>query len=142
MSGICTFIGHKDCPEDIIPLLYSRIEDLILNGVDIFYVGTHGRFDYYAYKQLIELEKKYDIKFKVVLSCLEGVKGYIDIERTVYPEEIANAMRKFSILKRNEYMIKKSTHLICYINNSFSNSYRFYELALKNKLEVINIGKL
>ncbi len=117
MSGICTFIGHKDCPEDIIPLLYSRIEDLILNGVDIFYVGTHGRFDYYAYKQLIEL-------------------------RTVYPEEIANAMRKFSILKRNEYMIKKSTHLICYINNSFSNSYRFYELALKNKLEVINIGKI
>ncbi len=43
---ICTFFGHRECPEEIYPKLYDAIETLIRQkGVRCFYVGNQGRFD-------------------------------------------------------------------------------------------------
>jgi len=73
----CTFIGHSDCDESIKDKIYSAIEKLINeNNVNTFYVGTHGHFDYYAYKTLCELKKIYDIEILVVLSHLGTVPDY------------------------------------------------------------------
>ena len=142
MNRACTFIGHHDCPENIIPELRKQIEKMILSGIDTFYIGTHGNFDFYVYQQLENFEKVYEIKFIVVLATLDKLKGYISPKKTIYPTEVANTVRKFCIVKRNYYMIKNSTHLVCYINNTFSNAYQFYEFAKKKNLEIINLGKL
>ena len=73
----CTFIGHSDCDVSIKDKIYSAIEKLINeNNVNTFYVGTHGHFDYYAYKTLCELKKIYDIEILVVLSHLGTVPDY------------------------------------------------------------------
>ena len=44
---ICTFFGHKDTPQNILPVLRTVIIDLIQNkNVDLFYVGNNGNFDF------------------------------------------------------------------------------------------------
>lgn len=43
---VCTFFGHRDCPESIRPLLRAAIVDLIeKHRVRLFYVGNEGNFD-------------------------------------------------------------------------------------------------
>ncbi len=140
----CTFIGHHDCPTEIKPHLYSLIEQLIINeNVSVFYVGTHGEFDRIVYDVLCEIEKKHNnITICVVLAYLKkGIESpYYDLQKTIYPESLDFVPPRYAINKRNMYMIKQSRFLICYINDSFSNSYRFFCKAKKENLRIINIG--
>ena len=42
----CFFIGHRNAPETLLPLLASAVERHITEyGVDDFVVGHYGRFD-------------------------------------------------------------------------------------------------
>ena len=44
---VCTFFGHRDCPNTIKPLMREVIIDLIENqNVDTFYIGQQGSFDF------------------------------------------------------------------------------------------------
>ena len=55
--GICTFFGHRDCPETLLPALRDAVENAILrDGIDTFYVGREGAFDLLAAKVLLEKE--------------------------------------------------------------------------------------
>ncbi|MBQ6625774.1 MAG: hypothetical protein IIX27_00600 [Ruminococcus sp.] len=138
----CTFIGHKDCPQEIKEKLCETVEDLIVNSdVRRFYVGTHGSFDRLAYKVLCDFESKYEIEIIVVLSYLYHKKDvYYDLSKTVFPEEVDKADKKYAIVRRNEFMIKRSQVLVCYVNNMVSNSYKYMTQALKKGLRVINIS--
>lgn len=138
----CTFIGHSSCDPQIKTKLYSTIEKLIKeHNVTTFFVGTHGDFDYYAYMALCELEKIYDIEILVVLSRLDKAPFYCDTSKTIFPDMVAKSPFKYAIIKRNQYMISRSQFMICYINNTFTNTYTFVKLALNKKLQLINIGK-
>ena len=138
----CTFIGHKDCPQEIKEKLCETVEDLIVNSdVRRFYVGTHGSFDRLVYKVLCDFESKYEIEIIVVLSYLYHKKDvYYDLSKTVFPEEVDKADKKYAIIRRNEFMIKRSQVLVCYVNNMVSNSYKYMTQALKKGLRVINIS--
>lgn len=139
----CTFIGHRGCPWDMKDKLEEAVEELIVKeGVRLFYVGNQGGFDRLVYQVLCDMEKRYPIKTKVVLAYINQKEkdSYYDPEKTVYPEEIAKALPRFAIHKRNEYMIQKSRYLICYLNVSFSNAYTFVEKAIKKELKTINLG--
>lgn len=38
---VCTFFGHKDCPDSIKERLWETLKELIVNHhVDMFYVGN------------------------------------------------------------------------------------------------------
>lgn len=138
----CTFIGHSDCTPEIKVRLYSSIERLIKEyNVTTFYVGTHGKFDYYAYIILCELEKNYDINILVVLAYLNNIPDYFDRTKTVFPESVEKAPPKYAIIRRNYYMIEKSQFMICYIDDNFSNSYKFIKNAVSKKINIINLGK-
>ena len=46
----CCFFGHKDTPETIKGNLFAAIEQLIVeHGVETFYVGNQGSFDFYEH---------------------------------------------------------------------------------------------
>lgn len=140
----CTFIGHRDCSADIKSALYDIINNLIIKeNVSTFYVGTHGNFDKYVYEVLCMLEKKYEIKVFAVLAYLNNGKkqNFYDINHTIYPCVLENVPLRFAINKRNMYMIEQSQYMVCYINNTFSNSYRFVSKAINKNLKVFNIGK-
>ena len=52
---ICTFFGHRDASEKLIPVLKETIKQLISEGVTHFYVGNNGNFDYMVQSVLLEL---------------------------------------------------------------------------------------
>lgn len=141
----CAFIGHKNCSCDIKEKLFAEIEHLIIaKGVTDFYVGTQGNFDRYVYEVLTEIEKKREINIRVVLAYLTAKNNYTyyDSEKTIFPDCLTNTPPRFAISKRNNYMIRQSKFLICYLNNRFSNTFCFVEQALKQNIKVINIGNL
>lgn len=143
MRGCC-FFGHKDCPREIAFRLSTAIEKLITDdGVTRFYVGTHGSFDRLVYKALCELEKKYaDIQVFVVLAYLNRTPqdNDYDMQKTVFPDELTKTPARFAIRQRNAYMLKQADVVIAYLNDPFSNTYRFVETAVKRKKRVINLG--
>lgn len=139
----CTFIGHRECPESIKPILYKELENLIINNnVRDFYVGTHGDFDRIVYETLCELEKAYSIKVSVVLAYLYSLnkQTYYDANKTIYPDILAKTPFKFAIIKRNDFMIHQSQYIICYVNHANSNASKFVKKAIKRKLKIINLG--
>lgn len=140
---ICTFIGHRDCPESIRPTLYKTISSLIVNNdVKTFYVGTHGNFDRMVYDVLCELQLIYSIKVCVILAYRDktGKQTYYQTDQTIYPDILEKTPLRFAINKRNIYMINQSQYMICYMDYTNSNTLTFVKTAIKKGLRVINLG--
>ena len=140
----CTFFGHRNCDERIKPTLYNAIESLIINNIsDKFYVGHNGDFDSYVLHTLRELKKKYThISYWVVLSYIPSniEQNNFDECETIVPDGIENVYKKFAILHRNEWMLKKSDSVIVYITQSYGGAAKFYRKALKLDKNVLNIA--
>ena len=57
---ICTFFGHRDCPDTIKPKLRTVLVELIeQHSVSGFYVGNKGAFDRMVLSVLRELSGAY-----------------------------------------------------------------------------------
>lgn len=140
----CTFIGHKNCENEIKQQLFLTIEKLIIDkNVTVFYVGTQGNFDRLVYASLCELEETYSIKIFVVLAYLKDQPfAYYDKNKTIFPDELTKVPLRLAIRRRNSFMIDNSDFVVCYLNNSFSNTFPNVIEALKKKKQVINLGKV
>ena len=140
----CTFFGHSECYELDVSILKMTIEDLINKGIDTFYVGHNGNFDNLVFGALIDLQKIYpNISVTVVLAYLttqntkhDPYQGY-----TIYPEDVAEAPRRFAIDRRNRWMIEHSDFCICYITHTWGGAYKFVSLAKKKGLKITNLGE-
>lgn len=131
----CFLFGHADAPESIMNGLETAIENEILNGTTEFVVGSHGRFDRMAVTALRRAKKRHSqITLRVLLAYhpaerpVEVPDGF---NGTVYPP-IENAPRKIALIKANQYMIKSSDSLICYVCH-FGNSRNMLEYAQRQK---------
>ena len=138
----CTFFGHKDAPDAIYPKLLKVVEELFLeHNVDRFLVGTHGSFDSLALKALRELKKKYPLLvYSVVLAYLSDVNNFQDFE-TIFPEGIEVIPKRFAITYRNEWMVRASDVVVCYIDHSWGGASQFVEMATKQGKEIINLAQ-
>ena len=115
---------------------------MILNkNVGKFYIGTHGSFDYMVQRVLKRLKGKYNwIKYNVVLAYMpETPEENKDYSNTIYPDGLEKVPKKYAIIERNKWMIKKSDYLICYVEHTFSNAYQFKEFAKKKDKIVFNL---
>lgn len=86
MTKTCTFFGHKDTPETVKNGLHTTIEKLITEyGVETFYVGNQGAFDFHTRAALRQLQEKYPyIRYAVVLAYMPGeVSEYEDHSDTL-----------------------------------------------------------
>ena len=117
---------------------------ITVENVKKFYVGTNGNFDKMVYRILKVLENEYQIEVNVVLAYLnfKTENVYFDIADTIFPDILEKTPFRFAINRRNEYMIKNSHYIICCVDNTLTNSYKYIEIALRNKLKIINIGSL
>lgn len=138
---VCTFFGHRDSPDSIIPRLRSTIIDLIVNkDVSLFYVGNNGNFDRMVSHILSELSSEYDFKYYVVLSSF--LKNNDPENVTIIPEGIESVYPKFAINYRNQWMIDHSDYVVTYvINNIGSCAAKFKEKATIRKKYVIEISE-
>jgi len=139
---ICTFFGHRDCPNTIKEILQKVLEDLITNhDVNTFYVGHQGRFDAIAYRTLQELQKTYThIRVTVVLAYMPGKKtDTTHYENTLLPDGIESTPPRYAISYRNDWMLKQADYVITYITRPFGGAAQYAEKAIRQKKTVINL---
>lgn len=141
---VCTFFGHRDTPHNIEERLKAVLTVLITQkGVDTFYIGHQGNFDFIAQKVVLKLKEEFPhINYSIVLAYIPAGKENFfteDYEHTMYPEELESTPPKFAISKRNRWLIEHSDMVVTYVWHTFGGSSQFKELAEKLGRTVINI---
>ena len=141
-SKTCCFFGHREVIHNIRPKLTSIIEKLITeDGVIDFFVGNQGQFDWMVYSVLKELKAKYpQIRYTVVLAYMpdEHIKELYG-EDTLFPDGLESVPKKFAISKRNDWMIRQSGVVVCYVHKITGGAAKFREKAEKKGLRIINV---
>ncbi len=139
----CTFFGHSDAPSDILDTLYFTLENLIVNeDVGDFLVGSQGAFDKTVLRVLRLLKVDYPhILYSVVLPYLTSKEDeYYSENETVFPGILDSCPEKFSIDRRNRWMLKEFQYVVCYVKYDFSRSAKYMEIAKRRKKTVINLA--
>lgn len=138
---IVTFCGHGKYvySEKVKNKLKTEVEKLINQGADLFYLGGYGRFDGLATQVVTELKKIYPhIKRILVIPYLNRDYYTQNYDETLYPP-LENVPMRFCISKRNEWMVKNSQVLVCFIENTFGGAYKTYKYAQRCKKTIINL---
>ena len=138
---VCTFFGHRECPE-LKPYIRAVLEELIVHHkVDTFLVGNSGQFDRQVRSVLKQLSHELPhIRYAVVLAYMPGKKTeYDDYSDTMLPEGIESVHPHYAISWRNNWMLKQSDYVVTYITHSWGGAAQFAEKANRQKKIVINL---
>lgn len=141
MGSACTFFGHRDVPDGIYPKIVRSIEYLVTEkSVKDFYVGHNGKFDALAAKALKYVSEKYPISYSIVLAYMpnNSKNSYIEYDKSVYPEGMENCPPRFSIDRRNRWMLSKSDYVIAYVWR-LGGARKYFDIASKAGKTVINL---
>mgnify|MGYP001025768531 FL=1 len=135
----CVFFGHKDADSSI----SSRVKEAIIKlireqGVNEFFVGNNGKFDYIVYSALKEIKSEYpNITYSVALAYLPGIKpeyeNYYADEETLLPDGIEVGPARFAIDRRNKWMVEQADYVITHVTHSWGGAAKFKELAEKGE---------
>ena len=141
----CFFIGHKDAPEMLRPMLAEAVERHITQyGVTEFVVGHYGRFDYMAAGAVRKAKERHpEVTLTLLLPYYPPSFDTSDFDRTYYPAGLENVPKPFAIVRANEHMIRCSDYLICYNRGEIGKTRDFAELARRReKRGLIHIENL
>ena len=141
----CFFIGHRDAPEEVRPLLVEAVERHITQyGVTEFIVGHYGRFDYMAAGAVRKAKERHpEVTLTLLLPYYPPSFDTTDFDRTYYPAGLENVPKPFAIVRANEHMIRSSDYLICYDRGEIGKTRDFAELARRReKRGLIHIENL
>lgn len=140
--AVCTFFGHRECPETIKPRLREILVDLITNqGVDMFYVGNQGHFDTLVRSTLRDLQKEYPkVNYVVVLAYMPGKQNdYDDYSDTMLPEGIESVHPRYAISWRNNWLLKQADYVVTYITHSWGGAAQYAAKAKKQGKTVVDL---
>ena len=151
IKKICCFAGHSDLAdtEEIYTRLLSTLENIVSEGsVTEFWVGNYGAFDRLSARAVREIKAKHsDIKSALVVPYLtSGINEYRDELQKDFDDIIIadippKTPKKLQIIKCNQYMVKSSQILVCYVKHSFGGAAKTLEYAEKRKdITVINLA--
>lgn len=143
MKKICCFAGHSELynQDKIYNELLKLIEKLIVEeNVSEFFVGNYGAFDRISARAISTLKEKYpmlqlNLLIPYLTSDINKNNGYYTkiYDNILIADIPQKTPKKFGILKCNEYMIKSSDYLICYLNHSWGGAYKTLQFAKKKK---------
>ena len=127
----CFFIGHRDAPEDLRPLLSEAVERHITQcGVTEFIVGHYGRFDAMASSAVRAAKQQYpEISLVLLLPYYPFPYETDGFDATFYPPDMESVPKPFAIVRANEYVIRTADYLICYDRGQIGKTRDFVELA-------------
>ena len=144
----CFFIGHRNAPETLRPLLDEAVERHIIEyGVSEFVTGHYGRFDYMAAGAVQRAKERYpNVMLTLLLPYYPFPYDTGDYDRTYYPAGMESVPKPFAIVRANEHMIKTSEYLICYNAGLVGNTEKLVKKALrrqeKGEMHVENLAEL
>ena len=127
----CFFIGHRDAPDELRPLLSEAVERHIMQyGVMEFIVGHYGRFDAMA-ASAVRAAKQLHPEISLVLLLPHYPFPYETdgFDATFYPPDMESVPKPFAIVRANEYVIRTADYLICYDRGQIGKTRDFVELA-------------
>ena len=144
--SVCTFFGHRDCPETIRPKLHAALVELIEErGVDSFYVGNHGTFDRIVRSLLRELSERYPhIRYSVVLAYVPQRWDEFDqrdFSDTMVPEGVETVPPRFAIAWRNRWMIDRADIVVTYITHGWGGAAQYAEMAERQGKTIIRLAE-
>ena len=131
----CFFIGHRDAPETVQPLLDAAVErHIVVYGVTEFVVGHYGRFDYMAAGAVRRAKERHpDVTLTLLLPYYPFNHDTSNYDRTYYPKGMETVPKTFAIVRANEHMIKVSDYLICYDAGYVGKTRDFVEIAMRRE---------
>ena len=149
MGKVCAFFGRRDVfiredKKELQEKLTQVVKILIeKEGVDRFYVGGHGDFDFLAGQVTHALKKEYPfIQTWLIMaygSQLMQKKPLVLFDVFHFPENVERCKKLFAIPARNEYMVKQADYVVAYVD-FLGGAYKAVKLALKQNKTVINLG--
>ena len=142
---VCTFFGHRNCPDSVKPKLRETLIRLIeTKQVTLFYVGNHGSFDAMVRSVLRELIIQYPyIDYAVVLAYMPSEQKEsdpLDSYETMLPEGIETVPKRFAISWRNKWMLTQADYVVTYITHSWGGAAQFAEIAKRKKKAILPLG--
>ena len=140
--GVCTFFGHRNCPDGLKHRLRAVIIDLITNrGIDMFYVGRQGGFDRLVRSVLREITQEYpQVRYAVVLAYMPSEHPVLgDTSDTMLPEGIELVHPRYAISWRNNWMLQQSDFVIAYVAHSWGGAAQYVQKAIRSGKTVINL---
>ena len=144
--SVCTFFGHRDCPETIRPKLRAALVELIEErGVDSFYVGNHGTFDRMVRSLLRELSERYPhIRYSVALAYVPQRWDEFDqrdFSDTMVPEGVETVPPRFAIAWRNKWMLREADYVVTYITHGWGGAAQYAEMAQRQGKTIIRLAE-
>ena len=137
---ICTFFGHRDCPDSLKPEIFEKIKEQVNEGTTEFYVGNNGNFDALTLSCLRELKKDYPIiNYTVVLAYIPAKFDIYFPNETLLPEGIELVPKRFAIDFRNRWMLEIADTVIAYTDHSWGGAAKFVSLAERKRKKVVRL---
>lgn len=134
----CFFIGHREAPDSLLPILDAEVERHIteFNVMD-FVVGRYGRFDSMAARCVKAAKKRHpEVTLTLLLpdhpydQPIPTPSGY---DATFYPPGMETVPKRAAIVQANRYMVDHSDFLIAYVWHPASNARELVEYAKRRK---------
>lgn len=132
----CFFIGHRNTPDALFPLLLQSIERHITDyGAINFVVGNYGNFDVMTAKAIIKVKQNQpNTKLSLLLPYTQDKQATLPpgFDNAIYPKGIEKIPQKQAIIWANHYMIDNSDFLIAYACHS-GNAARLCQYAYERE---------
>lgn len=141
----CFFIGHRDAPEEIKPLLAAAVERHIVEyGVTAFIVGRYGSFDRLAAAAVIAAKKAHPPISLTLLLPYHPATHPIEIpsgfDETCSPPNMERVPPRFAIVRANRYAVTQADFIIAYVNQMPSNARKVMCYAQQRGVRVENLA--
>ena len=142
----CFFIGHRDAPDELRPMLAEAVERHISEyGVTEFIVGHYGRFDAMAAAAVRAAKKRHpEVTLVLLLPYYPFQYDAGENDASFYPPDMESVPKPLAIVRANEYMVRHCDRLICYNEGYIGNTRRLLALAERRAqsglLRIENLG--
>ena len=132
----CFFIGHRDTPDTIYPVLLGEVERHITEfGVGEFIVGHCGRFDRLAARAVKESKARHpEVELTLLLPYhpakrpIQKPEGF---DSMFYPPGMEKVPYRAAIVVANRYVVDHVDYLIAYAWQPGSNAKELVMYAYK-----------
>ena len=150
MGEICCFAGHRDeiYNDEVYNRLKNTIENLITKeNVTEFWVGNYGKFDSLSARAVNNVKEKYPhIVLNLIVPYLstsfaEYKKLYEIYDNIIIADMPENTPIRYRILKCNQYMVKSSDFLVCFIKYMWGGCAKTLNYAkLQKNIKIFNLA--
>ena len=135
-KNICFFIGHRDTPDSIYPVLLREVEEHIVQyGVIEFIVGHYGSFDFLAARAVTEAKTRHsEVKLTMLLPYHPSERKINlpeEFDESWYPPEMETVPQRVAIVRTNRCAVDHAGYLIAYVRHPASNARELVEYARK-----------